>query len=692
MTTAKQHNTIKTMGLTAALGSFVGTNSSSRVQMLASHVGQAVPPAQSDIPRVMTGLETQLGDATFNIKMPTDAIVISVHRKYMRGMGRDAINQNPLTTIIYQCQDTGIYDYLDIYEYHTRHRTFGVKFIMDPRFNNIRPGDAIARDTILAASPNIKTGGIYATGMETNVIYLAVPGVIEDGFVVSEDYCLRAAPLEMSSSVVDWGRKYYPLNLYGDEINYKPFPDIGEKVRDDGLVFALREYDPQFDALGMTPKALMEVDYVHDRLTYGVGGATVYDVIAETGIGESRDRKKTPTGMDLQARRYIDSASTYYAGIRGTYDDLEKRNKRGLVISPKLQNLVTRCIADKPNDTKGHLPTKASGIIRRTNKNNPLDEFRIEIKYEKRKKVNLGSKITDRHGGKGVICAIWPTAHMPVDMDGNRADVIAFAKGSISRLNPGQFYEHYVNAASRDMSKVIRADYGKVDNGQLWLKLMAYYTAVAPAQAEIMIRNYKTDKKIDMHLQSIVDSGIYLYISPDEPHIGPDIFRNVEKVISPTYGPVTYTNSTGDVVTTIDSAFIGPKDMIILEKTDQKPMAVSSGTLQHHGVLGGATRESRNAHSSKQQAARVLGETEVRLIAATLGGDVIAELLDLANSPESHRQAVKSILTAKNPAQINELVCRIEIPLGNSRALAFVTHVLHCCGIEIEDEVLSGEV
>lgn len=284
------------------------------------------------------------------------------------------------------------------------------------------------------------------------------------------------------------------------------------------------------------------------------------------------------------------------------------------------------------------------------------------------------------------MCAIWPKANMPVDEDGNVADVIAFAKGAISRLNVGQFYEHFVNAASRDMSKWVRANVGVLSHEEVWGRLMDYYMAASPRQAELVCKNYTTKAQQSEHLESIITSGIYLYISPTDEHLGPDMVGKIRKVIEPTYGPVSYVDSTGSRVTTRDNVFIGIKDMIILEKTDHRPMAVSSSNLQHHGMISGSTKESRNAHPSKQQSTRVFGETEVRLMAATMGGDIMAELLDLANSPDSHREAVLSILSANNSSQIDSLVDRRKTPLGSSRALMFVTHLLAASGIKIVDQ------
>lgn len=682
----KHLNRVETMGLTATLGPFISAVSASRVQMLASHVGQAIQPEKSDIPRVMTGFEQQLGDFTFNIKVPVDAVVVSIHRKYHTDLSFSRALKNPITTIIYQDIETGYYDYLDVYDYHSKHKTFGMQFVINPIVEKLRPGSPLPKDTILAISQNIKEGGIYATGIEANVAYISLPDTIEDGFKISESFARKASPLECGSSVVEWGRKAYPLNIYGDANNYKPFPDIGDTIREDGLVFALREYDAQLDAVEMTPASLMKVDMMHDIRIYGNAGAKVYDIVVESGIGESRNKVMTPKGMEVQAMRYINQMSEYYGGIKAQYDKLYKESGNRLVISPQLQKLVVRAIADKPNAVRNVNTGGGSGIIRRTYKNNPLDEYHVEVFYSKRKKFDMGSKLTDMFGGKGVVCGIAPDSDMPTDMDGNVADIACFAKGGIARMNPGQFYEHYVNAASRDLSKWIRNNVNVIDHAVIWKRLMDYYLAASPEMHSLMLKNYVDISEQMKHISTIVDVGIYLYISPDAPHIGPSMFTNIEKVISPTYGPVSYINVAGDKVITEDKVFIGIKNMIILEKTEQRPMAVSSATLQHHGLISGNNKEIRNAHPSKQQSTRVLGETESRLIAATMGGDTLAELLDLANSPESHRAAIWTILDSDKPTNIETLVDRNKHPIGNSRVLSLFNHILLCCGTAVVDE------
>jgi len=60
----------------------------------------------------------------------------------------------------------------------------------------------------------------------------------------------------------------------------------------------------------------------------------------------------------------------------------------------------------------------------RTFRRQKLDDWRIEVHYGWNITPTIGSKLSDSFGGKGVICAIWPEANMPVNKNGVRADVI----------------------------------------------------------------------------------------------------------------------------------------------------------------------------------------------------------------------------------------------------------------------------
>lgn len=389
----KRRNSIINTGLMSAANFAIKFVSASRLAMLAHHLTQAVSPKQSDIPRILTGLESQL--EAFNIVMPVPARIISVHKRFKPGHDKFSIRNNPNTVIIFQCQETGLYDCIDLTTYYDKHLVYGIKYELMPIVNKLMPNDFVAQGTILVKSPNVKDGGIYSNTITANVVNMALPGTIEDGYVVSESFCQRGSLMEMNKTVASWGRKSYPLNLYGDIDNYKPFPDVGDKIRPDGLVMALRSYDDKYNALEMDSKSLCEVDMIHDTRFYGPPNAIVYDVLVESGIGESKNRVVTPNSMAEQPERYVNHLREYYNGILRSHDDILRMNKNP-ELSPRLIQLVTRAIADTPNTGKNK--TTAGGITRRVYKRRPLDEYRVEVSNYRYNPLNLGSKITGHNG------------------------------------------------------------------------------------------------------------------------------------------------------------------------------------------------------------------------------------------------------------------------------------------------------
>ena len=685
---SKDKLNLKLMGLAAFIGPFTRFNSSSRIQMASSHLSQALTPLEADVPMIMTGGESQLAEHSFKVKMPVDGIVHSVHKRFQGGQGLGAINSNPTTYVIYSELDTGRFSVIEVPTISSRHSSFGSFYKIHPMMRTLRKGAAIAAGTILAESAAVTSEGVFTNTISTPTIYISDPAAIEDGYKVSDEFCRRAQPLSVGSSETSWGRKRYPLNLYGDATTYKPFPDVGEKIRADGMVFATRDFDTMFDAVNMTPDMLMDIDMVSDHTVYGTPGAIVSDVIVYSGIGESKSATRTPEGMEVQAEKYRLGASNMFSSILESYEGIQRATSRGNVISPELQNLLTHAIADKPNSAAARGARK-NGIIRRTIKGRPLDEYNVTIKYYKRKVVKNGAKITGFSGNKGVLCEIVPVDQMPIDAAGNRVHLMGYGRGVVSRLNMGQIYKHFMSAASRDHTKAVAAAVaGGATTEQAFDMFLEYYAVASPTQHRRMKTLYVTAEMRAIHVESILavpptawNYGAPLYIEPTDEDLGPQTLLDITKIVKPTYGPIQYTNSSGKTVITKDNILVGNLDFMILEKTEQRPMAVSSATLQHHGLISGSSRESRTAHSSKQQSTKVISETEGRLLPGTIGKYAANSILVHANNPEAHRAVVSNIFGATKPSQVKEFIP--EELMGGSRAVGFVTNVFGSAGFQI---------
>ena len=57
---------------------------------------------------------------------------------------------------------------------------------------------------------------------------------------------------------IDAGCEGIKVNLYGDDKNYKIFPDIGEEIRPDGVVFATRRLIPGLYPIQLSRRALQQ--------------------------------------------------------------------------------------------------------------------------------------------------------------------------------------------------------------------------------------------------------------------------------------------------------------------------------------------------------------------------------------------------------------------------------------------------
>lgn len=680
-----------------SLNPWSGQVSSSRGTMFSSsHIAQTLVVDGAGPRYCQTGTESEFGKYTFKHKIPCDAEVIRVVHKFRPTVGQDSIRQNPTTLVIYENMETKEVDILELNSYSTaidnKHQHFGFRYNLSPLVGELHPNMRLKAGTVLGDSPAIPDpndpNSTYNYGVETNVAFMGIPGIIEDGIVVSEDYLDRITSRGYEKRTVSFGKKQYPLNLYGDSENYKPFPDIGDTIREDGLLFALRSYDDLLAPIEMDPRALREPDYVFDKLVYGVPGGKVIDV--NVRHDDTNRVPPTPFGMERQPEKYHNALVRYYRTILETYNDLHKDRKKFLNISPEFHRLVVEAmsyVGFEDNPTTQHLHRKNPLSKRRVKKlyrRHDIDDWRVEIAFEYKMRPNISGKLTATFGDKGVICSIWPAESMPVDADGNRAEVIMDGDSTIKRMNIGRCYEQYINAASRDVAKRVREglDNGTSDVSDAYNYLLSYYKTVSPRMYETMVAPDYTGTP-EEHVKKVYDEGIYLWIPTDNPINMVDCIRKIQEYFPPTFTPVTYD---GGVVTD-RPILIGSMYILMLEKTGVDWSGTSSAKLQHFGIPARVSNADKHATPGRNQPVRILGEAEVRLLNAVVGSDVTADLLDQSNNPATHKAIVREILQSHTPTDIEKMIDRRDVPLGNSRSIQFVNHILECAGVEFVREV-----
>ena len=167
--------------------------------------------------------------------------------------------------------------------------------------------------------------------------------------------------------------------------------------------------------------------------------------------------------MDEQVKYYYEQELKFNRALLQAYDDLKKIRRDTLRISRRLHTMIVQA--------KQYTSDKPRGTIKRMYQHQALDEWRLEVTYEYLATPDVPFKLTDFHGGKGVIVAVWEDDWMPLDAEGNRADIIMDADSTIKRMNVGRMYEQYNNAASRSVTNAVRAMFG-VASEALFLSLI----------------------------------------------------------------------------------------------------------------------------------------------------------------------------------------------------------------------------
>lgn len=86
-----------------------------------------------------------------------------------------------------------------------------------------------------------------------------------------------------------------------------------------------------------------------------------------------------------------------------------------------------------------------SGVIHKLIVVKNKSTYSVSIFFIEERRIEVGDKISGRHGNKGVISKILPCYLMPYMQDGTPIDVILNPLGIPSRMNIGQIYESLLN-------------------------------------------------------------------------------------------------------------------------------------------------------------------------------------------------------------------------------------------------------
>lgn len=682
------------------------TVSASRAGMIGgSQLGQRVVTEGGRPAPVQTGMEDAYAVYTFKLAFEHTCFVRKICYK---DPSRSITNAYLLIEEFIEGSDNTRLNVIDIKPYSLEHTSIGFQYKFTDAIKRIRVGAKFEAGTIIAHSPNVDLSqGYHASHgyLVYNVAMTSGEGVAEDAIEMCESALEKAAFYTYDTVNIYVGPEQIALNLYGNEERWQPMPRVGEAVRDDGILMAIRTItDIRAMPSGLSNANTMTPDVFSDYC-YNVGPGGV--VVAMTIHMDEKTNPAAPTVMgefDLQhgwRRAILEEIYNYCeqaeASVKSTRGKLE--------CSDELMRLRKEAYAVLHRHKRR--PGEA-GTHRLIYKHDKVEVAFITIVVRHRVVPNAAFKFTDLYASKGVVnWKIVPDHEMPYDpVTGIRADIVVSTASTVSRQNPGREIAHELGAVSQKMTTHIRSVVNSYVRG------VNYDDDDSVRQAVKTLNTMRPDVvadlvKIDLEMLAICDENITALVNSNDFPADKTAFlfarlrhgciislpngmqRSFEEIrdaykadprFAPHVGPVCW-DKDGVTITSKRPIQIAPMAIILLEKIPEIS-ACSFPIRNGEGVPAQLSRAYTRGMPIKKQSGRTEGEAETRNQNDAAAG-LYRERYDVANSNAVARYAAGVILTADKPTAIARMIDREKIAFGNTKVTTSSKHLFGVWGFTV---------
>ena len=687
------------IGGTTLLNPFVQHCSSQRSMMHSSHYTQRMNLNHSEQPRIMTGYEKLFGKYEFSTcRISQDSLIRRIIPKFDPIHYPEIAKYIPSWKVIYVGSEDRQVHCCEVSRYTMVHDGYGyynqmLAFDNDMMFE----GSLVPKGTKLTTSPSHK-GNRYMAGVNANVVWLGDWGTTEDAFVVSDKFAERCESTAIQQIKLTIDYDTCPLNLYGKDGEYKCFPSIGETVRSDGALLALRTINKSTIHTDSSPNNLRTIEHFHDEVHRAPAGAEIIDVDVYISPDAEKRLKDQDTTKYKQFFAIRDQHRYQEKSIIQTYKQLCSKDGEGLPCSPEFHTQVVRSVMLSASKEYIKKPGKLYDA------REPVEFMVVVITYAYKRKLSLGSKLTDRNGGKGVVAEIRPAADMPTDEDGVAADVVMTPPSVINRMNPSQWLEAFWNRAGVMVIRKIKDQWfggwqqhektedwvSNMDFRQHWKEAFAYiiefFHDFRPAYAQFVCESLPTDNDRMAFTECCLNEGLYLINGFRKPQTSAELLKIAAKYgVRQTH--LTYRvpdATTGDkrTIVTKTKTYVGSKYMMVLGKLPASQLsAIELGYVSQFKLPIKPKSKHVKSQAIMGLTPMKFGEDETCILSMSIRDAALARFYALHSSaPEIITKLGKNLLTDPHPTQFLGMPLHTREVLKMNQNIAMFNHMCSVVG------------
>lgn len=606
---------------------FNNTNSGQRKILFGTQFDQVVPLIHAEVPSAQTGYEIRFGDYSASIiKAQNDYEVIGIIPKF---------SNIPRQHYFMILKDDTAKTIKVIERIPYEHTTEAYGFLYNnSTIDSLSVGSNIKKESIIKKSTSFDDYGNRMDGVNLVCSYLSTAKTMEDSVWLSESGARKLSTSLIKKVTLMFNENDIPLNLYGKDSRYQSFPDIGEPVSE-GILCAIRRVKKEESLFSQSYDRLKDILMSDDKFT--VEG-TVIDVNIYPNDPEILD-------------------SFYNAQLKYYYDE----NKR---FCHEVVNIVDKTMTDNPGYSLDYDLQKLAHNCRRVvqgdkyiKEGKVFSNTVIELTIIEEKHIEIGDKLSDRYGGKGVVSGIVPDSEMMTSDTGEVVDCIINQSTCVNRENPGQLFETSINHCSSRIVKFIESG---VLTPEESIEMIIEFLRHISVEEAVALEKYLTclsSDQLEQFISSIISDGtIFTSIKPLSDNMNIDKIAALYEAFpwiqqSWMKSPIVDSNGNIRYVKSRRPMICGKKYMYRLEQYAEGQFSVTSMSSTNIKNQNTKSKANKNYKALHANTPIMFGDMETTDLQHAGIEFVVANLMLHSVSPDA-RRLVEEMLTG-DPFDVN---------------------------------------
>lgn len=459
---------------------FKPANSGSRALMNSIHDEHLLVLDKAEVPIVGTGYEFRFGEVS------SSYVTSDRNFKVIAKIDKFKFKPNYHYYLIIQDLDTGVYDVLERVSYYSSNESYGYLWKND-FIDSLSIGSTVSKDTVLKTSNGYDEYYNKKNGVNLLTFYCSLGKNMEDSVILS-----RSAAKKMATNLINdldtitINDNDNLLNLYGDDTIYKAFPDIGENIIN-GIFCSIMRKENTTTLFTHARSRTKDIMLSNKNI---LANGTVADIDIYCNSPEA-------LGDGLHNQQLY-----FY------YTETKRFNKELVDIVAPLEVNGTLSY----NLKALYSPRRAALSGMQYWKDGQFNNVHMEVKVIEYKEMEVGDKMADRYGGKGVVSLIVDDKYMPVLDNGMIVDCIKNTSTCINRENLGQLHELSLNFIGMRIIDVFKQGiFTPQECVKIWYDFVSFVDT-DEANMGISGVDIYDDKQCGLFVDMILESG-HIYLS-----------------------------------------------------------------------------------------------------------------------------------------------------------------------------------